>query len=94
MAVNASGVTGRAATVSETLRAAGYVVVAPQSASRRQPASSAFWAPGYENEARAVAAALGLPDTAVRPLPSSLAAADLKGANVVVVVGPELAGQG
>ena len=92
MAVNASGVRGRAATVTETLRSASYAVVAPQSAARPQPASSVYWTPGYESEARAVATALGLPPTAARPAPGSLGAGDLKGANVVVVVGQDLAG--
>ncbi len=94
MAVNGSGVTGRAARVTQMLRAAGYAVVAPQSASRPQPASSVYWTPGYENEARVVGDSLGLPPGAARPLPGSLAAADLQGANVVVVVGPELSPPG
>ena len=91
LAVNASGVAGRAAVVTETMRAAGYRVVAPQPGSQRRASSSVYWVSGYENEGQAVATELGLPPSAVEPLPEPPAVADPKGANVVVVVGQDLA---
>ncbi|MDP9071672.1 MAG: LytR C-terminal domain-containing protein [Actinomycetota bacterium] len=91
LAVNASGVSGRAAVVTETMRGAGYQVVAPQPSPERRPSSSVYWVPGYENEARAVASQVGLPPTAVEPLPEPPVVADPKEANVVIVVGQDLA---
>ena len=93
LAVNASGVTGRAARATERVRAAGYTTVAPEAGPTRQPTSAVYWAPGYENEARAVAAAVGLPPQSVTgPRPDRPIVPEAGSANVVVVVGQDLAG--
>lgn len=91
LAVNATGVTGRANDLAKSLEGAGYRIVPPSSGPGRQPASTVYWTPGWEREAQALAAAIQVPTPiAVAPLPDP-PPAPLAGANVVVVVGQDLA---
>ena len=51
--------------------------------------------PGYEAEGQALAAAVGLPSTAVSttvPANAPIPAADKASANLVLIIGPDLAG--
>jgi hypothetical protein len=50
-----------------------------------------YYNPGFEREARVVAQLLGLPDSAVQPMPTPPPVSDTRGADIVVVVGPDLA---
>jgi hypothetical protein len=52
--------------------------------------STVYYADGYEAEAEAVAATLS-PQPPVAPMPDPAPVADLRGATVLVVVGPDLA---
>jgi hypothetical protein len=87
---NASAVKGAAGKVNEGLKPLGYNVLAPANAATA-PASSVYFTPGYDREAAAIAAALAFPATAVKPLPAPSPVADIKGANVVVVIGADQA---
>lgn len=90
LSANATRTEGAAARITETLRLAGYFVVPPTDAPR-QDASVIHFTPGYEVEAQVIAETLGVPLTAVRPLPTPPPIPDLRDAHVLVLVGPELA---
>ena len=86
---NASAVKGAAAGGRNALLAAQFNVLAPSN-SAAVPDSSVYFTPGFDRDATAVATALQLPGTTVKPLPSP-APFDTKGANVVVVLGADAA---
>jgi hypothetical protein len=76
----------------------GYNTLPPDNATAKVAASEIFIiTPGYQREANALAVAVGLPVTAVNqtvPAPSTapIPAADRTNANLVLVIGPDLAG--
>ena len=90
LSANGTDVRGVAGKVRDVLRASGYNVLAPTDA-KPATASAVYFAPAFNREAEAVAQALALPSTAVQPLPTPPPVPDVRGANVLVVVGPELA---
>lgn len=92
---NGTAVKGVAGKARDTLQAAGYNVLAPTDATRAEASNVYFTSADFEREAQAVASALGLPANVVVAYPTAppLPVTDPKGANVVVVVGPELAQQ-
>ena len=92
---NGTAVKGVAGKARDQLQASGYNVLAPTDAQRATSSNVYFTSQDYEREARAVAAALGLPPEVAVAFPSAppLPVSDGKGANVIVVVGPELAQQ-
>jgi len=89
LALNASGVAGVALRVGERLRAAGYNVSPPAQNPRRQPSARVLYRPGFADEAAAVAEVLGLAPEVLAPAPADGAPAD-----VVVMVGEDLARRG
>lgn len=91
LSANATDVRGAAGKARDVLRTSGYNVLAPLDAKGRVDASVVYFNAGLEREAQAVAGVLGLPATAAKPLPTPPPVADLRGADVVVVVGPDLA---
>ena len=92
---NGTAVKGVAGKARDALQGAGYNVLAPTDAQKASASNVFFTSADFEREAQAVASALGLPATVVTAFPTAapLPVADAKGANVVVVVGPELAQQ-
>lgn len=90
LVANATRTEGAAGRVTEKLRLAGYNVVPPTDAPK-EDASVVHFGAGYEAEAQVVAQALELPPTSVQPLPEPAPISDLRGASVLVLVGPELA---
>lgn len=93
IAANGTDVKGVAKKATDALKAAGYNVLSPTDASAKAPASAVYYAAEYTREANAVATGLGIPPTSVQPIPTPPPVADPRGANVVVVIGPELAAQ-
>lgn len=91
ISANGTTVKGVARKVTDQLKSAGYNVLAPTDTPQRAQASVVYFAGGFEREAQAVAASLGLAPTTVQALPTPPPVPDTRGANVVVVVGPELA---
>jgi hypothetical protein len=83
--LNASGRANQAGPISERLAAVGYQTLPPGNASRAG-ASVVYFRPGYETEARALAAATGL-SPLVRPLESAGSLPEVEGADCVVVIG-------
>ncbi|HET7487656.1 MAG TPA: LytR C-terminal domain-containing protein [Acidimicrobiales bacterium] len=92
IAGNATDVKGVARQATDELKAAGYNVLSPTDAKNKKiPASAVYFVGDYSREAAAVATALGLPVTVVATVPTPGPVADTRGANVIVLVGPELA---
>ncbi|HEX2043790.1 MAG TPA: LytR C-terminal domain-containing protein [Acidimicrobiales bacterium] len=87
---NGSGVAGLGGRVGDRLKARGYTnTLAATNTTREVSASSVEFNRDFEPEARAVAEALGLPPTVVKALDSP-PVADTRGADVVVLIGPDL----
>ncbi len=88
---NGTSVNGAAGRVGATLHAAGYDVLATTNASSKASSSQVYYVPGYAEEAGLVATRLGLSPNTVQSLPSPPPVSDTGGADVVVVIGPDLA---
>ena len=87
---NGSGVAGLGGRIGDRLKARGYTnTLAAANTTRDISASSVEFNGDFELEARAVAEALGLPVTVVKPLDSP-PVPDTRGADVVVLIGPDL----
>jgi len=90
LVANGTGLRGVAGKATAQLKAAAYNVLAPTDAPAAT-ASAVYFVGEYSREAEGIATALGLPATSVQPVPTPAPLADARGANVIVVVGPELA---
>ena len=91
---NGSGVQGAGGRLKDKLTAAGYNALAATNATppnKVYATSLVEYGPGLVNEAKALAQTLELPDTAVQPLSTPPPVADTKGADILVIVGQELA---
>lgn len=88
--VNATTTAGLAGKVRDMLNAKGYTQVALGDATTKQVQSDVFYLPGYEGDAQAVAAALGITAANVRPMPDPppVSPGD---ATVMVMAGSDLA---
>lgn len=87
----ASTIAGAATNATNKLRAGGYVILEPAWAPKDQPATTrVFFDPGFEREAQAVAAALGVP-AQVAPLPSGGDLQLTEEPDVMVLAGNDLA---
>jgi hypothetical protein len=89
--VNGTNVAGVAGRTRAVLRRAGYNVLSPTNTAKPVDSSSVQYAPGHDSEAKEVAKVLALPDTAVQPIANPPPVADTRGADVIVIVGPDLA---
>lgn len=92
LVANGSGVGGVAGTFTERLGTAGYVMAEPTNVAGggTVPASAVYFTEGFQAEAEALAATLS-PVPAVAALPEPAPVADLREAQVLLVVGPDLA---
>ena len=95
LSANGTRVNGAAGRVRDVLKALGYNVLSPIETKSPVQSSVVYYTAGFDREAQVVAQVLKLQSTAVQPLPAAnaLPVSDLRGANVVAVVGPELARQ-
>lgn len=91
LSANGTDVRGAAGRIKDRLMAAGYNTLAATDTKSNVTESSVYFAAGYDREAATVAETLGLAPTTVKPMPTPVPVADLKAANVLVVVGPNLA---
>ena len=89
LVANAARVQGAAGKLSAEIAKSGFKMTAPANGAP-VPTSTVYFVEGYEPEARAVAALL-TPAPPVAPMPAPAPVDDLRGANVVVVQGPDLA---
>jgi len=90
LAANGSGVAGLGGKTGDRLTAAGYNSLAPTNTTTDISTSVVAFTPGFEGEAAAVATVLGLPPTSVQALEANPPVEDTKGADIVVLVGPDL----
>jgi hypothetical protein len=93
---NGTNTAGAGLLVFNRLKQAGYNVLAATNTTNQgsATASSVFYNPDFEREARVVGQLLGLPDTDVQAMPTPPPVSDTRGADIVVVVGPDLAKEG
>lgn len=94
LTANGTDVKGAGGRIKDRLMAAGYNTLAATDTRAKATESTVYFAAGYEREAAKVAEALGLAPTTVKAMPTPAPVADLKAANVLVVVGPDLASAG
>jgi len=91
---NGTNVAGAGLVTFNRLKAAGYDVLAASNTDNPASTSNVFFNPGFDREAQVVAQLLGLPDSAIQAMPTPPPVSDTRGADVIVVVGPDLARQG
>jgi hypothetical protein len=97
LVANGTNTPGAASRVVPPLTSAGYNVLAPTDATKAVKASNlrqsvVYYTPGYDLDAKIIATHLTLQLSAVQALPTTAPVANTQGANVIVVVGPDLAG--
>lgn len=94
LVANGTSVGGAGRAVTEVLRPPGYNLINPVDATNpRFDTTIVYFAPGYEPDAAAIAQALEVPATAVKEMPTEVPVRTQTDANVLVVVGAELAGR-
>jgi len=91
LVANGSSVNGAAGTATDALEALGYVTGTPAN-TEAVTATVIYFTEGYEAEAEALAEAIGAPATAVTAMPPVAPVDDLQLANLLVIIGPDLAG--
>jgi hypothetical protein len=92
LVANASGVPKAAGTMSEQLKAAGYTV--REAANAKQQGAQAtvvYYTPGYQKDAAKLATSIKANPTSVQALPNPPPVDDLRQANVLVLLGRDLA---
>jgi LytR cell envelope-related transcriptional attenuator len=90
LVANGSGVDGAGTRQVEALRGGGYQVLDATNAPQAVEATQVWATSGFEADAAALAASIGAPEGAVQPMPNP-PPMDPQGANVLVVLGPDLA---
>jgi hypothetical protein len=93
LVANASGVSGAAAEQTTAIQGGGYQVVAPTNAPANVETTQVLATAGFEAEAAALATSIGAPEGAVQAMPDP-PPLDLAGANLLVMLGPDLASAG
>ncbi len=94
---NGTGDRGRAGRTAGTLNASGYVTAAKNTQQDRVGESVIYYRPGYGDDAKAVASALGAPPDLLTPAPATIMTLirnpetpqDLETFNIFVVVGTD-----
>jgi hypothetical protein len=89
LVANGAAVTGAASSANNTLIAKGFNALSPTNAPT-VTTTSVYFAAGYQADATAIAQQLGAPAAGVHPMPTP-PPLDVKGANVLVVLGPDVA---
>jgi hypothetical protein len=89
--LNGGGPTGTATNGTQLVANAGYATVGAANAPEDVPQSTIYYVEGYQADAAAVAALLGFPVERVVALPNPppVPNADLQGATVVAILGPD-----
>ena len=92
LVANGTDVRGLAGLTANALKGIGYNTLSPSDTSRAVDVTKVQFSPGYDVEARAVAATLGVAPTAVEAASPGNAppVADTLGANLVVILGADI----
>lgn len=88
---NGTRVQGLAGKVSDKLGAVGFIMAVPTDVTAKPKPTQVVYVVGYENEARDIANRLNIDPSKVTQLGTASPVADAAGAQVIVVVGAELA---
>ena len=88
---NGSNVSGAAGSISTQLQAAGWQILPAENATSNVSASVVYYVAGLQPSAAAIAKFLGVPASGVQPLTSAAPVGAVGTAQVVVVVGPDVA---
>jgi hypothetical protein len=91
LVANGTSTPGLAAKVSNVVHAKGYNTLASTNSTQKPAASIIYFQPSYSADAASVAAKLNLAGSAVQAMPQPPPVANLNGANILIVVGPDLA---
>ena len=91
LVTNGTTTSGVAAKINSRLQPIGYQLGTPGNTTTASAQSTVQYVAGYEAEAQAVASSLGLASSAVIPMATPAPVADIQAANVIVVIGSELA---
>jgi LytR cell envelope-related transcriptional attenuator len=91
LAANASGVPGAAGSVTTQLQTSGWDMLPPVNAPARVTVTNVYYVAGQKAAAQSVAKALILPPTSVVPYTTSAPVSSIGTAEVLIVVGPDLA---
>ena len=96
LVANGTTTNGVAGSAQRTIAQAGYNVLAPADGTAAAKAARrntiVYYSVGFDADARKIAALLGMtPPPPVAPMPTALPVSDLKGANVLVHIGPDYA---
>ena len=78
----------------QQLQQQGWNVSVPQNTTTAASTTTIYYAPSQQPAATLVASELGVPVSAVQPLTGTVPVANAAGLDVVVVLGPDLAGNG
>ena len=90
LVANGTGIRGLGSQTADQLKTLGYNTLTAVDATKPLDVTSVQYAEGYETEAKAIALSLGLPGTAVQAL-NSPAVPDTQGANIIVLLGADVA---
>ncbi|HEV3265934.1 MAG TPA: LytR C-terminal domain-containing protein [Acidimicrobiales bacterium] len=88
---NGSNVSGAAGSISTELQAQGWQILPAENATSNVSASVVYYVAGLQPSAAAIARFLGVPASGVQPLTSAAPVGAVGTAQVVVVVGPDVA---
>jgi hypothetical protein len=92
LVANSTSVKGQAGRYTTVVHNLGYdALAAVDSTTRNLRTSIVYYEPGYSAEAGGLASQLGLPKSTVQPMPAAPPVVFLGGANVLVIVGLDLA---
>jgi hypothetical protein len=93
VAANGAGISGLAKKATSYLETQGYTQTVATDATASATTTAIYFAEGYEANAKALALAMGLPDTAAQALPAgaALAGDQPEDAGMIIVLGPDAA---
>ena len=90
LVANGTSVSGAAGKLKTKLAPTGYDLLAPTDTTSPARASAVYYATGYQGDAQAIASAAGLGAGSLQAMTSQLPVSNSSGAEVIVVVGPDL----
>ena len=94
LVANGTSESNAAGHFTQKLQQQGWNVGTPQNTTSAASATTIYYAPSQQQAATLVASELGVPTTAVQPLSPAVPVANSTGLAVIVVIGPDLAGNG
>ena len=94
LVANGTSEANAAAHFAQQLQQQGWNVAQPTNTTTPATATTIYYAPSQQQAAEEIATELGVAKTSVQPLSTSVPVASAGGNDVVVVIGPDLAGNG